>query len=64
MHPALQSLKARFAEIDDLRRAGLSPGPVYTRLLGRLLDARLDGEVQDDEAEFALMKSLVSEALA
>ena len=49
---------------DDLRRAGLSPGPVYTRLLGRLLDARLDGEVQDDEAEFALMKSLVSEALA
>ncbi|MBP9502504.1 MAG: CBS domain-containing protein [Candidatus Promineofilum sp.] len=49
---------------DDLRRAGLSPGPVYTRLLGRLLDARLDGEVQDDEAEFTLMKSLVSEALA
>lgn len=49
---------------DDLRRAGLSPGPAYTRLLGRLLDARLDGEVQDDEAEFALMKSLVSEALA
>lgn len=48
---------------DDLRRAGLSPGPVYTRILDRLLDARLDGEVRDDAAERALLESLVAEAL-
>ncbi len=48
---------------DDLRQAGLSPGPIYTRILDRLLDARLDGEITDDAAERALLESLVAEAL-
>lgn len=48
---------------DDLRRAGLSPGPIYTRILDRLLDARLDGEVRDDAAERALLESLAAEVL-
>jgi len=49
---------------DDLRRAGLSPGPIYTRILDRLLVARLDGEVQDDAAERALLESLLAGAQA
>ena len=36
---------------DDLRALGLPPGPLYTRILGRLLDARLDGEVVDEAGE-------------
>jgi len=46
---------------DDLRRAGLTPGPVYTRILDRLLAARLDGEAPDAAAERALLAGLVAE---
>ena len=45
---------------DDLRAAGLPPGPAYTRILGKLLAARLDGEVGDDAEERALYDSLVA----
>ncbi|HRO25437.1 MAG TPA: hypothetical protein PLR07_14210, partial [Promineifilum sp.] len=45
---------------DDLRAAGLPPGPAYTRILGKLLAARLDGEVGDDAEERALYESLVA----
>lgn len=49
---------------DDLRRAGLPPGPFYTRILDRLLNARLDGEIQDDVAERALLDSLLAEVMS
>ena len=44
---------------DDLRALGLPPGPLYTRILGRLLEARLDGEVVDEAGE----KGVVGEYL-
>lgn len=44
---------------DDLRRAGLSPGPIYSRILDRLLAARLDGEVTDEAGERALLEEWV-----
>jgi len=40
---------------DDLRALGLPPGPIYTRILDRLLAARLDGEVGDDVGERELV---------
>ncbi len=45
---------------DDLLAAGLAPGPVYTRILDRLLVARLDGEVADAAAERALFERLLA----
>ncbi len=46
---------------DDLRRAGLVPGPIYTRILDRLLAARLDGEATDAAAERALLAGLLAD---
>ncbi|MBI5776289.1 MAG: CBS domain-containing protein [Nitrospirae bacterium] len=45
----------------DLKALGLKPGPLYKRLLGRLLDARLDGKVKTEADERVLMKKLVRE---
>jgi len=38
----------------DLKKMGFKPGPIYREILGRLLDARLNGEVKTrmDEVEF------------
>ena len=46
---------------DDLRALGLPPGPLYTRLLDRLLAAWLDGEVNDEAAERELLGELVGQ---
>lgn len=46
---------------DDIRQAGLPPGPAYTRILERLLMARLDGEVADEASERALLAAEVAE---
>ncbi len=45
---------------EDLRRAGVPPGPVYTRVLERLWLARLDGETADEADERALLASLLA----
>ena len=45
---------------EDLRRAGVPPGPVYTRVLERLWLARLDGETGDEASERALLASLLA----
>lgn len=45
----------------DLRALGVPPGPEYGRLLRRLRDARLDGEVQTPEDERALALQLLAE---
>jgi tRNA nucleotidyltransferase (CCA-adding enzyme) len=44
----------------DLRRMNLPAGPLYSRLLERLLDARLDGEVQNESDERALLARLLA----
>jgi len=45
---------------EELRRAGVPPGPVYTRVLERLWLARLDGETADEASERALLASLLT----
>jgi len=45
----------------DLRALGVQQGPVYGRLLRRLRDARLDGEVQTPDEERALVLRLLAE---
>lgn len=46
---------------NDLRQMELKPGPLYSRLLDSLLAARLDGEVQNEEEELALLQQLLDE---
>jgi tRNA nucleotidyltransferase (CCA-adding enzyme) len=41
---------------DDLIRMGYSPGPIFKKILTALLDARLDGLVQDRDEEAAFVK--------
>jgi len=43
----------------DLRALGLKPGPLYKRILGRLLDARLDGDVNSEADERELVKKFI-----
>lgn len=42
----------------DLKAMGLKPGPQFKRILDRLLDARLDGEVTNEAGERELAKRL------
>lgn len=44
---------------NDLKALGLSPGPLFGRLLDALLDARLDGKVSTREDEEALLEKLL-----
>ncbi|HSE59083.1 MAG TPA: CBS domain-containing protein, partial [Nitrospiraceae bacterium] len=44
---------------DDLKRMGLKPGPLYRRILSKLLEARLNGVVNNEEDERALVRSLI-----
>jgi tRNA nucleotidyltransferase (CCA-adding enzyme) len=45
----------------DLRRRGIPPGPIYRRILGKLRDAWLDGEVTNPVSEEALLEELLRE---
>jgi len=42
----------------DLKAMGLKPGPLYKKILDRLLDARLNGEVKSETDERELVKKL------
>jgi tRNA nucleotidyltransferase (CCA-adding enzyme) len=42
---------------DDLRTLGIPPGPKYRKLLAKLLDAKLDGEVRNREEEIEFVKN-------
>ncbi len=44
----------------DLQIHGLTPGPAYKRILGRLRDAWLDGELASTADERALLKALLT----
>lgn len=46
---------------DDLRRMGLKPGPSFGKLLGRLRQAWLDGDVNSPQQELAYLKRLIAE---
>jgi len=46
---------------DDLRAHGLPPSPLYKELLGRLLDARLDGLVHNRVEEESFLAALLAE---
>ena len=43
----------------ELHALGLSPGPLYGKILNRLLEARLDGEVRNEAEERDLVKRMV-----
>jgi tRNA nucleotidyltransferase (CCA-adding enzyme) len=45
----------------ELRQRGIPPGPVYRRILNRVRDAWLDGEVKSSEAEGLLLERLIEE---
>lgn len=49
---------------DDLRAMGLAPGPVYTVILRRLLEAKLDGKADTHEKQMALAIELAEKAAA
>jgi tRNA nucleotidyltransferase (CCA-adding enzyme) len=42
----------------DLKALGLTPGPIFKKILDRLLDARLDSEVKTKADERELVKKL------
>ncbi len=43
---------------DDLKDLGLKPGPMFRKLLDRLRDARLNGQVRTEDDERALVRRL------
>jgi tRNA nucleotidyltransferase (CCA-adding enzyme) len=45
---------------DDLKEAGLEPGPLFGRVLTALRDARLDGEVGTRQEEISFVETLVT----
>ncbi len=47
---------------DDLRQMGLKPGPVFAIILDRLLAARLDGEVDSEAEERALLTQILDQS--
>jgi tRNA nucleotidyltransferase (CCA-adding enzyme) len=49
---------------NDLRACGLSPGPVYRRILSQLRAAWLDGDITSTEQEKDLFDQLVKQALS
>ncbi len=46
----------------DLKQLNIPPGPLYAKLLASLWDARLEGKVNNEAEEIALIKTLIKEA--
>jgi tRNA nucleotidyltransferase (CCA-adding enzyme) len=44
---------------NDLKKLGLQPGPAHKRILAAILDARLDGRVENLEDELVLAEELI-----
>ena len=45
---------------DDLKKLGIPDGPLFREILDRILDARLDGEVESREDELRMVENLLS----
>jgi tRNA nucleotidyltransferase (CCA-adding enzyme) len=43
----------------DLQAMGLKPGPQYKAILGKLLDARIDGTITTEEEERAFVQKRI-----
>ena len=43
---------------EDLKTMGLKPGPQFSKILVRLMDARLNGEVKSEREERELVKRM------
>ncbi len=43
---------------EDLKKMGLKPGPLYRKILDRLLDARLNGEIKSEAHEREMAKKI------
>jgi tRNA nucleotidyltransferase (CCA-adding enzyme) len=48
----------------ELKSYGLAPGPLYSTILARLTEARLDGEITSEAEEWELVKQLANRASA
>jgi tRNA nucleotidyltransferase (CCA-adding enzyme) len=46
---------------EDLKELGLSPGPLYGRILGALRDARLNGQIESEQQERATVQEQMAE---
>ncbi len=57
--------RLRFLEIEvngnDLKELGIPPGPIYTRILDRLIAARVDGKAESREEQLQLAKQLTED---
>ena len=62
----ITDLRHRRTQIDGmaLRSLGIAPGPVYSRILGAVLDARLDGIVKDRADEDDLLQKLLTDEIS
>ncbi len=47
---------------NDLKRLGISPGPMYRKILSQLQDARLDGRISDRAQEEGLVREILNAA--
>jgi hypothetical protein len=47
---------------DDLIRLGMSPGPVFKRVLEVIYDAQLEGRVEDRAAALAMAREVAAKA--
>mgnify|MGYP000072117263 CR=1 FL=1 len=45
----------------ELQELQIKPGPVYSKILNRLLCAQLDGEVKNKRDEIRLVKNIIKE---
>ena len=46
----------------DLRALGIKPGPLYTTILNRLLDGRLNGDLTSETDERALVMHIIKKS--
>jgi len=51
---------SQFASVQKPAKMGLKPGPLYRKILDRLLDARLNGEVKTDADEREMAKRMAN----
>ena len=48
---------------NDLKALGIKPGPVYSKLLSRVLHKKLEGEIKTKKDEINLVKKLIIEVM-